>query len=381
MNDFKSDIENYIKAGVPVLSISTYEWQRLHGHCVKVSNELERGLYTWSQVGGIDRWSDSEKRWVKEEDIRDPIDVLEWFKKEKSNLILLLEDFHPFLESQHHQILRHLREITRLDTPEKKTLLIQGIQMLKSDDLAKEVPGLTLSSPNHEALCVIIDNVTTSLAFDFKPADEIEKNEIATASLGMGSVEAEWTYKKIIAEKGRLTPSEIPLIIQEKEQIIKKGGVLEYYHPESDFSSVGGMENLKIWLKQRGKAFTQDAKYFGLVAPKGVMLLGIPGCGKSLLAKTISNEWELPLLKFDLGKVFGGIVGESESNIRKALSLAETIAPSILWIDEIEKGLSGLSGGGDSGTSARVFGHLLTWMQDKSSDVFVVATANNIEQL
>ncbi len=219
------------------------------------------------------------------------------------------------------------------------------------------------------------------LEFDSKPQSDEEINELVTASLGMSSVEAEYTFNKIIAKKERLTLGELPLIVAEKEQIIKKEGILEYFHPKGDFSQVGGLEHLKEWLDSRGKAFAKDAKDYGLSSPKGVMLLGVPGCGKSLVSKTIANEWNLPLLKFDLGKVFGGIVGESESNIRKALSLAETIAPSILWIDEIEKGLSGLGSSGDSGTSSRVFGNLLTWMQEKKSEVFVIATANNIEQL
>jgi len=383
MNAFEEDFEKYLKAGIPVLSIATYEWQRLHGFGIKIASKMNREFYVWSQVLGVRKWSKADRSFEKHEPNKDdPIDVLEWFRDtDKKNIILLLEDFHPFITEGNHPIIRRVRELTQTDAASHKSLLIQTPCVMNVNDFEKEIPILKLNGPQAETLSIILENIIQDLDYDYRANTVEEKKEIIAATLGMSSVEAEWTYKKIIAEKDRLTRSEIPLIVKEKEQIIKKGGILEYFHPEGDFNQVGGMKNLKEWLKKRGQAFSSDAKAYGLPSPKGVMLLGIPGCGKSLIAKTFANEWQIPLLKFDLGKVFGGIVGESESNIRKALSLAETIAPSILWIDEIEKGLSGLSGGGDSGTSARVFGHFLTWMQDKKSEVFVIATANNIEQL
>jgi AAA+ superfamily predicted ATPase len=379
---FQEELYTNIKANIPVISVITYEWQRLHGFCVGGANENERHLYRWSYTSGLYKWNSDTTQFDKEEEgIKDPLDIIEWFNNaEKRQLILLLEDFHPFLTEQNFQIVRALRETTRIDTALEKTLIVQTPTRVTLTELQKEIPCLELDLPDDGILQTILNSCVEDLEYDAKPRDE-EIAEIAAASLGMSSVEAEWTFKRIIADKERLTSAEIPLVIQEKEQIIKKEGILEYFHPKGNFNQVGGLENLKEWLKNRGKAFTADAKKYGITSPKGVMLLGVPGCGKSLVSKTISNEWNLPLLKFDLGKVFGGIVGESESNIRKALALAETIAPSILWIDEIEKGLSGLGSNGDSGTSSRVFGTLLTWMQEKESEVFVIATANNIEQL
>jgi SpoVK/Ycf46/Vps4 family AAA+-type ATPase len=172
-------------------------------------------------------------------------------------------------------------------------------------------------------------------------------------------------------------------VIKEKEHVIKKSGYLEYYHPKEKLDDVGGLGNLKEWLQKRGGGFDESALEFGLKPPKGVLLLGIPGTGKSLIAKAIGNLWQFPLLRLDMGKIFGGIVGESEKNIRGALKIAEAIAPSILWIDEIEKGMAGMSSSGssDGGTTARVLGTFLTWMQEKEKSVFVVATANNISLL
>ena len=383
MSDFEEELKTHIKANIPVLSVITFEWQRLHGFCVGLANANDLKLFRWSATTGLYQWNDKEKTF-KEEDAEktDPVDILEWFANdEQKKSLVLLEDFHPFMRTEQYQIVRLIREATRISGDLKKTLIIQTPFRVSVRELEKEIPLLELELPKESVLATIFNNCVADLEYDDKPSDESDTKDIVSSSLGMSSVEAEWTYRRIIADKGRLTTAEIPLIVKEKEQIIKKEGILEYFHPTGNFEQVGGLKNLKDWLQNRGQAFSNDAKDYGLTPPKGVMLLGIPGCGKSLIAKTIANEWKLPLLKFDLGKVFAGIVGESESNIRKALTLAETIAPSILWIDEIEKGLSGLDGGGDSGTSARVFGNLLTWMQEKQSEVFVIATANNIEQL
>jgi len=168
--------------------------------------------------------------------------------------------------------------------------------------------------------------------------------------------------------------------LAEKEQIIRKSGLLEYYKVEERFENVGGLGNLKRWLRKRANAFTTKARDFGLPEPKGVLLIGVPGCGKSLTAKAVSALWGMPLLRLDMGSVFGKYIGESEFNIRKAIKVTESISPAILWIDEIEKGLSGAAGD-NTGTSNRVFGTLLTWMQEKKKPVFVIATANDVSLL
>lgn len=382
MKEFNNELDIHIKAKIPVIAVVTYEWQRLYGFCINASRDNNRKLYRWSVTKGRDDWDDDKKEFSNNNDSDDPIDIVKWFTNpEQKNLILLLEDFHPLVTIENFQVIRLLREATRINPEQNKTLIIQFPFHVSIPELGKEVPVLNLDLPKENTLKTILKTTVENLDYDSKPKNEDEFEELAIASLGLSSVEAEWTFKKIIAEKDRLTLGELSRIISEKEQIIKKEGILEYFHPKGCFDTVGGLNNLKDWLRNREKAFSKDAKEYGLSTPKGVLLLGVPGCGKSLVSKTISNEWNLPLLKFDLGKVFGGIVGESEYNIRKALSLAETIAPSILWIDEIEKGLSGVGSAGDSGTSSRVFGTLLTWMQEKESEVFIIATANNIETL
>ncbi len=379
--NFNEELKNLVKANIPVVQVVTYEWQRLYGFCVGIAETNKLELYTWSVISGLKKWAFAEKQFIDEKDEKDPLEIFEWFHEQDiNNCILILEDFHPFITNENFGIIRFVRELCRVDASLRKTLIIQTPFNLNIKEFEKEIPLLEIELPKEETIEAILESTTKNLHYDMKPSSE-DNRDIVSASKGLSIMEAEWTYRKIIAEKSRLTKFEIPLIVKEKEQIIKKSGILEYFHPEGDFKEVGGMENLKEWLDKRGKAFTKDAKDFGLISPKGVMLLGIPGCGKSLVSKTIANEWELPLLKLDLGSVFGSLVGESESRMREALALSEAISPSILWIDEIEKGLSGISNGGDSGTSAKVFGTLLTWMQEKKNEVFVIATANKIEDL
>ena len=198
----------------------------------------------------------------------------------------------------------------------------------------------------------------------------------------MTKLEIDNCLARALVSNRRIDASDLKGILAEKKQIIRKTGILEYIDSQLNLNDVGGLQTLKKWLELRSHCFGDEAMKFGVKPPKGVLLTGIPGCGKSLTAKCVATAWNMPLLRLDMGKIFQGVVGSSESNIRLALKTAEAISPSILWIDEIEKGLSGASGGGgDGGTSVRVFGTLLTWMQEKTSPVFVFATANNINGL
>jgi SpoVK/Ycf46/Vps4 family AAA+-type ATPase len=204
---------------------------------------------------------------------------------------------------------------------------------------------------------------------------------LVSAAQGLTLAEAENAFAKAIAEDNRLDGGDIRRMLEEKSQVVRKSGLLEYHAVEASLADIGGLPGLKRWLERRRNAFSDAARTFGLPEPKGLLLLGVQGCGKSLTAKAIASGWRLPLLRLDMGRIFSGLVGSSEENVRRAIRIAESLAPVILWVDEIEKGLAGTSGQGDSGVSARVFGSLLTWMQEKTAPVFVVATANRIEGL
>lgn len=187
----------------------------------------------------------------------------------------------------------------------------------------------------------------------------------------------------MVVSRGTLKEEDIKLILDEKKQIIRKSGLLEYYESEEKFNHIGGLDNLKKWIIKRGTAFSEKAREYGLPEPRGILMVGVQGCGKSLTAKAVSSLWGLPLLRLDLGSLFSGIIGSSEENIRRAIKVAESVAPCILWLDEMEKGLSGIvsSDISDAGTTARVFGSFITWLQEKKTPVFVIATSNDIEKL
>jgi hypothetical protein len=293
---------------------------------------------------------------------------------------MLLEDFHPDMAENQPVNIKRLRNAAMGGNDQNRTLVLSQPFRFLPRELEKEVHIFELPYPSYEDLEVIFKNVCEAYKI---PVQNEPEHDLIEAALGLTIMEAEKAFSLAYIESGKLTSAEVPLVIREKENVIKKSGYLEYFHPREELKDVGGLDTLKDWLGKRGRAFDKGAAEFGLTYPRGILLLGIPGTGKSLTAKAIGNLWHFPLLRLDMGKIFGGIVGESESNIRGALNIAEAIAPSILWIDEIEKAMSGISSSGrsDGGTTSRVLGTFLTWMQEKTKPVFVVATANDISQL
>jgi SpoVK/Ycf46/Vps4 family AAA+-type ATPase len=379
MKDNKKEIELLIRSGYKLIQVVSYEWQRVEAFALEIADNLRWECYIWNCVSGLRETS--EKEYVKNDEgneITDARDVLEFFYSTNKKMILILEDFHPFYNDNNYEMIRFLREISKQKS-EKTILLSQPYKQIPKE-LIKEMALIEISLPKKEELKIVLEQVKREFS---NKKIIVEEEKIINSALGLSIMEAELAFKKAVIKNNKLTELEIPIIIQEKENIIKKSGLLEYYHPEENFDSIGGLEELKKWLKKREYSFFEAAKEYGLNVPKGILLIGVPGCGKSLTAKAIGKVWNFPILKFDLGKVFAGIVGESESNIRYALEIAKTISPCILWIDEIEKGFSGIrdSGSSDGGTSSRVFGTFLTWMQEKKEPVFVVATANDISLL
>jgi AAA+ superfamily predicted ATPase len=377
------ELINSIKARTKIIQIISFETLRVQGTLINASNELERELLIWDRVVGIQRWDKENKKFKESEGNENPVTILDFFNEEEAeNVILLLQDFYPDLTEDKPKIIRTLRNIAFSNNNNKTLILSQPHHQLPKE-LEKEVQIIELPYPTFADIKAIYRKVCNEFKITQNEPDNEPDDELIDAALGLTIMEAERAFARAYIEDGELTASQIPVIIKEKESIIKKSGFLEYYHPKETMQDIGGLANLKDWLQKRGRGFDKSAKEFGLDTPKGILLLGIPGTGKSLTAKAIGSEWQFPLLRLDMGKIFGGIVGESEQNIRGALNIAEAIAPSILWIDEIEKGMSGISSSGssDGGTTARVLGTFLTWMQEKTKPVFVVATANNISQL
>jgi MoxR-like ATPase len=300
--------------------------------------------------------------------------------------IYTFKDFHPFLTKSNFAVVRRLKEIALHLKNSFKTIVLISPTMEIPTELEKEITILNFPLPTREDLSALLDKIIQDVK-EFKQVridlDQAGRERLLQAALGLTLGEAENVFAKIIVKDEHLSGDDVNEVFAEKQQIIRKSGLLEYYSTEETFAHVGGLSVLKDWLQRRVIAFTDQARAYGLPPPKGILMLGVQGCGKSLCAKAVSSLWQLPLLRFDMGKMFGSLVGSSEENVRKAIAVAESVAPAILWVDEIDKAFAGSQGSGatDGGTTARVFGTFLTWLSEKTSPVFVVATANDISQL
>ena len=299
--------------------------------------------------------------------------------------IFVLRDLHPVLKypytDKNAPVVRELRNLTRELKRSKKTIILTSVALELPEELKEEVTVIDFPLPNVQEIDSLISHVVE------KPqqlqVSGLAREQLVKACQGLSRARIGRVLAKALAAKQQINESDIDGVLEEKQQAIRQTGTLEFFNSRESLKSVGGLENLKQWVKMRQDAFTDEARRYGIPNPKGVLLVGIQGTGKSLSAETIACEWRLPLLRLDTGRLFGGIVGESESRVRQMIQLAEAIAPCVLWIDEIDKAFGNIiSGGdGDSGTSRRVFGSLITWMQEKTSPVFIVATANNVRIL
>ncbi len=299
--------------------------------------------------------------------------------------IFVLRDLHPVLKSPYTDknapVVRELRNLTRELKRSKKTIILTSHTLELPEELREEITVIDFPLPNVQEIDSLISHVVENP--EQLQVSGLAREQLVKACQGLSRARIGRVLAKALAAKQQINESDIDGVLEEKQQAIRQTGILEFFNSRESLKSVGGLENLKQWVKMRQDAFTNEARRYGIPNPKGVLLVGIQGTGKSLSAKTIACEWRLPLLRLDTGRLFGGVVGESESRVRQMIQLAEAIAPCVLWIDEIDKAFGNIiSGGdGDSGTSRRVFGSLITWMQEKTSPVFIVATANNVRIL
>jgi SpoVK/Ycf46/Vps4 family AAA+-type ATPase len=248
-------------------------------------------------------------------------------------------------------------------------------------EIEKDITFIDNPLPDCEELRHIFEGVLDSISDSGTKVTAPKQEELISAALGLTPLEAENAFAYAYVKHKTFDEHALITVQELKTSFINKSGVLEFVPRQYDLDDIGGLATLKEWLSLRKLAFTPEAKEFGLSTPKGVLLAGVPGAGKSLSAKALSAAWELPLLRFDVGKVFHSLVGESEQKMREALLMAEAMSPCILWIDEIEKAFSGTTNGGDGGVTSRIFGQFLTWMQEKTAPVFIFATANHIHSL
>ncbi len=307
---------------------------------------------------------------------RDPLAALDEMNKSDDNAVIVLKDFHDFW--QNSAIKRKIRNYSQKFRYSRRSMVIITPSLKVPAELQDDSVLLHVPPPSAGELCRELDSLIQSSGVQ-NALTPPGKEKLIQAALGMSLNQARRSFSKAIVRHGRLDDRDIDDIVAEKKTILAQNEALEFYSGIETPDNVGGLPALKEWLRLRERAFTREARDYGLPAPKGIALIGIPGTGKSLTAKMIAGLWRLPLLRLDVGALFGSFVGESEERTRRSLALAETISPCILWIDEMEKAFA--FGEGDSGTGQRVFASLLTWMQDKTAPCFVVATANNISAL
>lgn len=382
---FMQDFANLVNAGFPYIYIPSYEEERITNTIKNILSNKElikndRKLYVWTQTDGL---VNDE---TKIRDTANPINAVESVAKSNEDAIYIFKDFHIYFGGDRnarpdYAVIRKLRDIIPNLKSSRKTIVFISSKLVIPCDMEKEISILDFSLPTESEIKSLLNELISGLNPENVKLTEDEKTLLSRSALGLTMQEAENAFCRAIVNLKGLDINALSIIHEEKNQVVKKTGVLEFVKSDLDINDIGGLENLKKWLIRRNNSWSEKAKQYNLPAPKGVLITGIPGCGKSLTAKAMSAIWGLPLLKLDMGKIFGGIVGSSEENMRKAIATAEAIAPSILWVDEIEKGFSGLKSGGDSGTSARVFGTFLTWMQEKTAPVFVISTANDISSL
>lgn len=382
---FMNDFANLVNAGFPYIYIPSYEEERITNTIRNIVNDKDliksdRKLYVWTQTDGLVT-EDSKIR-----DTSNPINAIESVVRSNEDAIYIFKDFHIYFGSDRNSrpdyaVIRKLRDVIPILKSSRKTVVFISAKLVIPCDMEKEISILEFPLPNAEEIQSLLEDLISGLSPENVRLSNDDKIMLSRSALGLTMQEAENAFCRAIVKLKGLDVNAISIIHEEKNQVVKKTGVLEFVKSDLNIDDIGGLENLKKWLIKRNNSWSERAQAYNLPAPKGVLITGVPGCGKSLTAKAMSAIWGLPLLKLDMGKIFGGIVGSSEENMRKAIATAEAVSPSILWVDEIEKGFSGLKSGGDSGTSARVFGTFLTWMQEKTDPVFVIATANDISSL
>jgi SpoVK/Ycf46/Vps4 family AAA+-type ATPase len=371
---FNDELALFLKARYPIIYINTIEEDRVEYVIRKnIKTNLNRSIYSWDFVDGYTNNPNNEG-FAK----RNPLQALELVERlnAETPALFLLKDFNRFLTDL--SISRKLRNISRILKLQPKTLVIIGSDLTIPKELQDLITVIEFQLPLEDEIKQELTRLLNSLNIEI---DSQLFENLTRACQGLSLERIRRVLSKIIATYKTIDDNSISVLLSEKKQIISQTEILEYYSVNEKITNLGGLKNLKDWLKKRKTAFGLQASNYGLPTPRGLLLLGIQGTGKSLTAKAIANEWQLPLLKLDVGKLFGGIVGESESRLRQMINVAETISPCIVWIDEIDKAFTNTESRGDSGTSNRVLATFISWLSEKTKPVFVIATANNIDLL
>ncbi len=374
-----------IRARIPLIAVVTSEEERaIRQLLVPAAAAWRNGvLITWSLTSGLRRVGDHADSEPPLPDAPDPSSALDAVASLDEPGLYAFLDFHHHVDSPTLQ--RKLRDLHQGLPASGKHIVFLGSRFRPPEDLEREILVLDFPPPGNSEIRASIaqaENAARRRGPEGCGLTDRGRVALERAALGLTEWELETALARSLLRHGRLDDRAAAILVQEKRHLIRKGGLIEFCDTQSSLSDVGGLAALKDWLRPRQEAFSEEAADFGIPAPRGILLLGVQGCGKSLVARSVAREWDLPLLRLDVGRVFSRYVGDSETAIRRVIAAAEAASPCVLWIDEIEKGFAGATGEAlDAGVSARVLGSFLTWMQEKPRPVFVVATANQIRTL
>ena len=370
--NFLNEFVLLLKARYPIIYIATNEEERIEyliKYCAK--KYVVRTYYSWDFVSGY-QGNPNDTGFAA----RNPLEALDLIDKltPETASLFVLKDYDNFLKD--FSVVRKLKNLSRSLKTQPKNIIIVSSEINIPDSLKEFVTLLEFPLPSYSEIVEELNRLISSLQQEIEPET---LNNIAIACQGLSLERIRRVLSKVIAKYGEIDASSPNLILQEKKQIIQQTQLLEFCLNDKNISDLGGLDNFKDWLSLRSKAFSQEAIKYGLPYPKGLLLVGVQGTGKSIAAKIIAHEWKLPLLRLDFGRLFASLIGQSEQRVRKMIEIAEALSPCVLWVDEIDKAFAGAQSSGDSGTTSRVLATFITWLSEKTSPVFVVATANNID--
>ena len=367
---FAKQLDAYFRSRCTLIVIVTTEEERALGEVIQACSTSQRKCMRWDLALGL------REAGSKPSKPMDPKTLLETVGSSSGKVVYVLHDFHEIWKDVSRK--RELRSLAQTLRTSEATIVVTIPRNEVPEELKDESVIVDLPIPDEKEIEDLLTKITSgqSVKVDLS---ENARRKLIQAALGLTIAQARRAFSEALISSNGLNEESIQFVLSQKKQVLRQSEALEFYSSTETMDNVGGLDQLKQWLRDRERAFSKEAADYGLPAPKGVVLLGIPGTGKSLTAKMVSGLWQMPLLRLDVGALFGSYVGQSEERLRRAINLAETVAPCVLWIDELEKGFA--QGGLDGGTSQRVFGSLLSWMQDKKAPVFIVATANDVSSL
>jgi AAA+ superfamily predicted ATPase len=367
-----AELDLLLRARYPLVWLDTSEEERAVELVCATARAMGDPVAGWSLTWGLHDLPGAPRKGQH----GDPMKLLEHLRSEPRRHVWVLLDFGGLMQGN-APLVRALRDTARALREAGSVIVVIGQGHAVPGDLTGTAALHRLALPGQAEHERLLRSVAAQLKIGVEPA---AARALSTACLGLTLEQAENIWARVRAAGGRFTEQDVGQLIAEKARIVRGSGFLEFVRA-AGIDDVGGLDGLKAWMRQRALGFSSEARALGLPFPRGALLVGVQGCGKSLTAKAVAGLWQQPLLRLDVGALMEGLVGASERNLRHALDLAGRIAPCVLWIDEIEKGFRGLEHSTDGGTIARMFGTMLTWMQEKEEPVFVLATANQIDVL